>query len=76
MRGAERAAPAALLALITAFGLSACATVEPWERGHLAQPQMALEPHPAQRTLREHSYRSREAGGASEAGGGGGCGCY
>jgi hypothetical protein len=37
---------------------------------------MALEPDPAQRELREHTYRSREAATPGEVGKGGGCGCY
>ncbi len=67
----------AIALLLTTFGLlSGCAQVAPWERGRLAQPEMALNPNPAQRALREHVYMSREAaiGGASSAGGG--CGCY
>ncbi len=67
----------AVALLLTALVmLSACAQVAPWERGRLAQPEMALDPDPAQRALREHVYMSREAavGGASSAGGG--CGCY
>lgn len=57
--------------------LSACAEIAPWERGILAKSQMALEPHPLQRSVRGHAYGSREAGGGeSSASGGGGCGCY
>lgn len=69
----------ALLALILGFGigLSGCAAVSPWERGHLAKPHMAFEPDPMQRSLREHVYGGREAaGGSGKASGGGGCGCY
>ncbi|WP_428353467.1 DUF4266 domain-containing protein [Methyloprofundus sp.] len=48
-----------------------------WERGTLAKPHMALEPHPLQSANRAHHYGSREAGAASNASsGGGGCGCY
>ncbi len=56
--------------------LSACSTVEPWERGNLARPEMAVEPHPAQRALRDHVYGSREAAAAGASAAGGGCGCY
>jgi uncharacterized protein YceK len=63
--------------LIVSLGLSACSSVSPWERGHLAQPHMASEPHPLQSVLRDHIYGSREAALASGANeGGGGCGCY
>ncbi|MGY6215821.1 DUF4266 domain-containing protein [Methylolobus aquaticus] len=64
-----------LLSLLSV--LSACAPVAPWERGTLAKPHMALEPNPAQRSLRVHAYRSREsAAGWGEATAGAGCGCY
>jgi hypothetical protein len=55
---------------------SACATVEPWERGRLAKPQMAAEPSALQSMLRAHTHASREAGAADSAATGGGCGCY
>jgi hypothetical protein len=67
--------PAALLLSLSIL-VSGCAEVAPWERGHLAKPHMALEPHPAERVLREHSYMSREAASGGSAAGGGGCGCY
>ncbi|MFH0351804.1 MAG: DUF4266 domain-containing protein [Chromatiales bacterium] len=71
---AERLLTALLLAL--SVMASGCAAVAPWERGNLAKPHMALEPAPAQRALRGHTYMSREAAMGGEAGGGGGCGCY
>lgn len=58
---------------VTLFG---CAEVQPWQRGHIARPDMALRPDPAQRALREHVYMSREAALAGAASAGGGCGCY
>lgn len=69
---------AALLLLVAlALGAAAgCASVEPWERGRLAKPEMALEPHPMTRALRSHTYASREAALGTRAGKGGGCGCY
>ncbi|MEQ1529423.1 MAG: DUF4266 domain-containing protein [Methylococcales bacterium] len=65
-----------LLALIPVLSLSACTTVQPWERGTLAKPHMALEPYPMQSTLRSHNYGSREAANGGSSAGGGGCGCY
>jgi Domain of unknown function (DUF4266) len=57
--------------------LIGCAPVQPWERGNLAKPQMALDPYPLQSALRSHNYGSREAAaGGNAAQGGGGCGCY
>lgn len=64
--------PISLVALII---LSACAPVQPWERGRLAQPQMAMDGDALQSAMDEHVYSSKEAasGGAGPAGGG--CGC-
>ncbi|MBK8162152.1 MAG: DUF4266 domain-containing protein [Gammaproteobacteria bacterium] len=56
--------------------LSGCASVEPWERGTLARPQMASDPHPLQSSLSTHVYNSREAASGGNSAGGGGCGCY
>ncbi|MEX2207454.1 MAG: DUF4266 domain-containing protein [Myxococcota bacterium] len=71
---AERAlAFAALCLAVCACG---CARVEPWERGRLAKPHMALEPCPELRALREHTYLSREGSAAALRAAGGGCGCY
>jgi hypothetical protein len=65
-----------VIAASLALGLGACAQVEPWERGRLAKPHMALEPTPSQRELRSHVYLSREAAMPAGATDGGGCGCY
>lgn len=56
--------------------LAGCADVPAWDRGNLAKPHMAPDPHPAQRQLLEHVYSSREGGSAGAVGQGGGCGCY
>ncbi len=56
--------------------LTACTPVQPWERGNLAKPQMALDPYPLQSALRAHNYGSREAAAGGNAAQGGGCGCY
>ncbi len=56
--------------------ITACAPVQPWERGNLAKPQMALDPYPLQSALRAHNYGSREAAAGGNAAQGGGCGCY
>ena len=63
-------------ALVAALALCACEQVAPWERERLAKPQMAAEPAPELRAIREHVYMSREAalGGAFREGHG--CGCY
>jgi hypothetical protein len=74
MKRTERALRALLLGL--GMGLAGCAQVAPWERGNLAKPHMALEPHPLQRAIREHTYMSREAAMGGSVAAGGGCGCY
>jgi len=67
-----------LAAMLLSLGVlvSGCAPVAPWERGNLAKPHMALEPNPALRALRVHTYMSREAAVAGGSAVGGGCGCY
>ena len=55
--------------------LQACAPVEPWERGNLAKPQMALDPNGINGALRAHTFAAREATQGGNAGTGGGCGC-
>ena len=67
---------AKVLALIIAcLLLGACAPVQPWERGRLAQPQMALEPDPLLTAMDDHTYGSKEAASGSIGPAGGGCGC-
>ncbi|MEQ1557597.1 MAG: DUF4266 domain-containing protein [Methyloglobulus sp.] len=65
-----------MLFLMMGIMLTACTTVQPWERGNLAKPQMALDPYPMQSSLRAHNYGSREAAAGGNAAQGGGCGCY
>jgi len=63
-------------ALLVLVFLSGCSTVQVWERGNLAKPHMEIDPHDLQSGFRGHSYGSREAATAGNAGQGGGCGCY
>jgi Domain of unknown function (DUF4266) len=67
---------ATIFLLVMAVMLTACTTVQPWERGNLAKPQMALDSYPLQSALRAHNYGSREAAAGGNAAQGGGCGCY
>lgn len=55
--------------------LSSCAKVEPWQREHLASPQMSYDAMPLDKTLRDHIYFSREGALGDESAAGGGCGC-
>lgn len=41
--------------------LSACTTVQPWEKDLLAKPSMALVPSEIDNALDEHIYFSKEA---------------
>jgi hypothetical protein len=57
--------------------VAGCADVQPWQRGNLAKPEMALDPYPGQTFFRSHSYGAREAAQPLGSGAtGGGCGCY
>ena len=71
------ALPARLALLLVS--LAGCASVQPWEKGELAKPEMgfggsalagALEARYA-----DHIYTSREAASGGSGVGGGGCGC-
>ena len=68
--------PSRILAFaVVSLLLSACASVEPWERGTLARPEMQLEPSPLQTGLYEQVYDSKEAAGGGTTTAGAGCGC-
>ena len=62
-----------LLLLMSLLG--ACAPVQPWERGHLAQANMALSADPLKDAMDEHVYNSKEASSGGIGAAGGGCGC-
>lgn len=55
--------------------MSGCQTVNAWERGNLAKPQMALEFDPLTSALSAHTFSSKEAASGGYGVGGGGCGC-
>ena len=57
------------------FFLSACAPVQPWERGRLAQAQMALDGDTLLSAMDELVYSSKEAASGGGGPAGGGCGC-
>lgn len=64
-----------LAALALALMMAACAPVQPWERGRLAQPHMALQPDSLLAAMDEHVYSSKEAASGGAGAAGGGCGC-
>ncbi len=65
-----------VLAALAAITCTSCASVEPWERGTLARPEMAVDPSPLQSEARAHVYESREGASGAATSDGGGCGCY
>ncbi len=64
-----------ILIITSAIGLSACTTVQPWEKDLLAKPSMALVADENEIFLDEHIYFSKEASTGGQGVGGGGCGC-
>ncbi len=64
-----------ILIVVLCLLTSACATVQPWERGRLAKLEMAFEPDPMQAKFERHVYSSKEASSGGTATAGGGCGC-
>jgi hypothetical protein len=72
------------LVLRTALGvawvmaLAACASpeaVQPWEKGNLARPEMAMTTDRLDAKFMDHTYFSKEAATGGSGVGGGGCGC-
>jgi len=68
-----------LCAAALAAGVAGCAPIEPWvkpyEREHLADPIMGLDPNPVSSSYRDHVHEVREAAKGAMGGAGGGCGC-
>ena len=66
-----------VLALLAVFGVTACAVqpVQPWQKEHLANPQMGLDHDRLDARFSEHIYFSREGSSGGAGIGGGGCGC-
>ncbi len=68
-----------LLTTVLLIGLSACAPIEPWvkpyERDHLADPIMAMDPDPVSTAYIHHVFEAREGSRGGEGSAGGGCGC-
>ena len=63
--------------LIPAILSGGCASmgVEPWERGVMAEEEMALDADPLDSIIDDHIYFSKEASSGGRGFGGGGCGC-
>ncbi|MBW3138843.1 DUF4266 domain-containing protein [Ferrimonas balearica] len=65
------------IAAIVVLALSGCANlgVDPWQRGTLADPRMALEADALDKGFDDHIYFSKEASSGGRGTSGGGCGC-
>ena len=63
------------LCFVTSFITSGCASVEPWQRGNLAQPEMQIAGDPVDDLLLEQVFYSKEAASGGIGAAGGGCGC-
>lgn len=64
------------LAILLLLGLlQACAPVQPWERGRLAEQRMSLDGDALLQAMDEHVYSSKEAASGGIEAAGGGCGC-
>jgi hypothetical protein len=64
-----------LIIVVLAALLASCTQVQPWERGRLAQPEMAWQPDPLESALNKHIFFSKEASSGGNSAAGGGCGC-
>jgi hypothetical protein len=71
-------AAAALAALAWLAVLAGCAPLkppQPWEKGHLAKPEMGMGGDGLEQRFSQHIYNSKEAASGGTGVGGGGCGC-
>ncbi|MFC1719759.1 DUF4266 domain-containing protein [Pseudomonadota bacterium] len=75
MKFEPRCSSVCLTLIMLGTAVTACAPVQPWERGRLAQPQMALEGDPLLSAMDRHIYTSKEAASGGVGPSGGGCGC-
>lgn len=65
-----------VLLWLLAMAVSGCATVQPWEKGELADPIMIFDENPIDAGINEHylDYREGSVGGTGAQSGGCGCG--
>lgn len=64
-----------LLLVACALALAACSSVQPWQKGNLAKPEMAFDSDPLEVRFADHTYFSKEGASGGAGVGGGGCGC-
>lgn len=60
---------------VVALLISSCTTVQPWERGTLARPEMQLNTNALESELYDQVYYSKEASTGGNTVAGAGCGC-
>jgi hypothetical protein len=65
----------ALVILAGAVFFTGCQTVQPWERGIMADYTMRADRDSLQDAMSEHIYFSRESSSGGRGVGGSGCGC-
>jgi hypothetical protein len=64
-----------VVGLLLGAALSGCATVQPWQRGRLADPCMIFDADAAKLAYTTHWQEAREASAGGFGIQGGGCGC-
>jgi hypothetical protein len=64
-----------LISILALLLIAGCSSVQPWERGSLARPDMQWQPDAMEARLRDHIYYSKEASSGGSGAAGGGCGC-
>lgn len=64
-----------LVVIIALAGSAGCATVHPWQRGRLADPQMIFDADAEQAAYDAHWQEAREGSTAGTGVQSGGCGC-
>jgi hypothetical protein len=62
-------------ALISALATGGCATVQPWQRGRLADPAMVFDENGSQTSYMTHWQEAREGAAGGFGVQSGGCGC-
>ena len=55
--------------------LAGCSSVQPWQKGNLAKPEMAFDADVLDARFMDHTYFSKEGASGGAGVGGGGCGC-
>ena len=64
-----------LTCLFVLICLTGCETVQPWERGTLARPEMQWQSDQMEVSLQAQINASKEASSGGQGAAGGGCGC-